>query len=185
MKHPSSQAFFAYWDKQRDGAAAPDRSAIAPDALRALLGYMFVVSCDATGYPFRFAGTRLNALLGRELKGEKLTTQFVLDQRLAVQQVLDVVAGDTVAVVAGIIATAPTASPVALELLLLPFAPRPHTPLSMTGLLAPLGGRVLGPLTSLRLTSWRTIGQQPRRLAPRKLRKLQVVGGLTVYEGSR
>ena len=185
MKHPSSRAFFAYWDKQRDGAPAPDRSAIEPDALRSLLGDMFVVSCDAPGYPFRFAGTRLSALLGQDLKGAKLTTQFVLEQRIAVQQVLDIVAGDTIAVVAGVSATAPNATPVALELLLLPFAQRAHTPLSMTGLLAPLGGRVLGPLTGLRLNSWRTAGEQPRRYAPRELRKLQVARGLTVYEGKR
>lgn len=185
MKHPSSQAFFAYWDKQRDGAPAPDRSAIEPDALRSLLGDMFVVSCDAPGYPFRFAGTRLNALLGRDLKGEKLTNQFMLEQRRSIEQVLDIVSGDTVAVVAGILATTTNATPVTLELLLLPFAQRPHTPLSTTGLLTPLGSRVIGPLMSLRLTSWRTVGQQPRRFPPRKLRKFQMIRGLTVYEGSR
>ncbi|NEW88689.1 MULTISPECIES: PAS domain-containing protein [Rhodopseudomonas] len=184
MKHPSSQALFAYWDKQRDGAPAPDRSAIEPDALRSQLGEMFVVSCDLPGYPFRFAGTRLNALLGQDLKGQKLTTLFVLEQRRAVQQVLDIVSGDTIAVVAGITATAPNATPVALELLLLPFAQRAHSPLSMTGLLAPLGGRLIGPLSNLRLNSWRTVGQQPRRLPPRKLHKFQVVRGLTVYEGN-
>src|SRR5215471_20589598 len=66
MKHPSSREFFAYWDKMRGHAAAPDRSDIEPSAVRELLGDIFVLSYDAeAGYPFRVAGTRVSALLGR------------------------------------------------------------------------------------------------------------------------
>ena len=60
MKHPSSRAFYAYWDEKRAGARAPDRSEIEPAAVRELLGDIFVLSYDsAAGYPFRVAGTRL------------------------------------------------------------------------------------------------------------------------------
>jgi hypothetical protein len=34
MKHPSSREFFAYWDKMRGTASAPDRSDIEPSAVR-------------------------------------------------------------------------------------------------------------------------------------------------------
>jgi len=185
MKHPASEAFFAYWDQQRDGTRAPERGAIAPDAVRGLLGDIFVLSCDLPGYPVRVAGTRLCALFGHDLKGDSLPGLFLPDQRRACTEVLDIVAGDTLAVVAGLIAATPEGRPVPLELLLLPFAPRAHTPLSMTGLLVPLEHGLHGPLSSLRLMSWRVIGQQPRRFAPRALRKLKVVRGLTVYEGMR
>ena len=69
MKHPSSREFFAYWDARRGDARAPDRSEIEPDAVRGLLGDIFVLSYDnEAGYPFRVAGTRVCALLGRDLK---------------------------------------------------------------------------------------------------------------------
>jgi len=45
MKHPSSRAFFAYWDKKRGTARAPDRSDIDPAGVRELLGDIFVLSC--------------------------------------------------------------------------------------------------------------------------------------------
>lgn len=186
MKHPSNRALFAYWDSKRDGAAAPDRSAIEHDALRALLGDVFVLSCDAAaGFPFRVAGTRLCALFGRDLKGESLPALFVADHRRQCEEVIGIVGDEMIAVVAGLTCRRPDGVLAQLELLLLPFAQRPHTPASMTGLLAPLGDRFLGPIGPLRLTSWRAIGRPPRGFAPRQLRKLRVARGLTVYEGIR
>ncbi len=38
MKHPSTRELYEYWDKQRAGAAAPDRNAIEPGPIRHLLG---------------------------------------------------------------------------------------------------------------------------------------------------
>ena len=49
------------------------------------------------------------------------------------------VAEEMLAAVAGITATSPDGSPAHLELLLLPFNTRAHTPISLTGLLAPFG----------------------------------------------
>ena len=85
-------------------------------------------------------------------------------------------------VVAGVSATAPDGTRALLELLLLPFNPRAHTPPSLTGLLTPLGV-ARGGLHDLVLTSWRIL--QPQRSGPRALRKLSVSAGLTVYEGLR
>jgi hypothetical protein len=70
-------------------------------------------------------------------------------------------------------------------LLLLPFSARAHTPLSLTGLLAPMNRPGADTLGAFSLTSWRTIGQQPRLLGPRALRKWSVARGLMVYEGLR
>ena len=77
MKHPSSREFFAYWDKMRGTATAPDRSDVEPSAVRELLGDIFVLSYDnEAGFPFRVAGTRVSALLGRDLKDQSFSALF-------------------------------------------------------------------------------------------------------------
>ena len=58
------------------------------------------------------------------------------------------------AAIAGITATSEDGTTAHLELLLLPFNNRAHTPISLTGLLAPFEGD-LGTLKDFKLTSWR------------------------------
>jgi hypothetical protein len=94
------------------------------------------------------------------------------------------VAEEMLAAVAGITAITDDGSLAHLELLLLPFNNRAHTPLSLTGLLAPLGGEHRT-VRDFDLTSWRYIGHPPQRFGPRVLRKLKVARGFMVYEGLR
>src|SRR5882672_8403974 len=132
MKHPSSREFFAYWDEKRGGARAPDRSEIEPGAVRELLGDIFVLSCDtAAGHPFRVAGTRVCALLGRDLKDQSFSALFAPEGRREIDDIIAVVAEEMLAAVAGITATSQNGSLAHLELLLLPFNARAHTPLSL------------------------------------------------------
>jgi hypothetical protein len=185
MKHPSSREFFAYWDGKRGGARAPDRSEIQPGDVRELLGDIFVLSYDpSAGYPFRVAGTRVCALLGCDQKGSSFVALFQPGSRREIEDIVGIVAEEMLAVVAGISATAEDGSIAHLELLLLPFNNRAHTPLSLTGLLAPLGGGHSA-VRDFNLTSWRYIGHPPQRLVPRALRKLAVARGFMVYEGLR
>src|ERR1700678_1929981 len=185
MKHPSSREFFAYWDDRRGDARAPDRSEIEPDAVRGLLGDIFVLSYDAaSGYPFRVAGTRVCALLGCDLKDRSFSALFAPDGRREIEDIIAVVAEEMLAAVAGISATSQDGSPTHLELLLLPFNTRAHTPISLTGLLAPFGERH-SQLGDFRLTSWRYLDHQPQRCIPRALRKRAIARGLMVYEGLR
>src|ERR1700730_18480818 len=138
MKHPSSRGFFAYWDAQRGDARAPDRSETEPGAVRELLGDIFVLSYDNdAGYPFRVAGTRVCALLGRDLKDQSFSTLFAEDGRREIEDVITCVAEEMLAAIAGITATAEDGSAAHLELLLLPFNNRAHAPLSLTGSVAP------------------------------------------------
>jgi hypothetical protein len=183
MKHPSNREFYAYWDNKRGGARAPDRSEIEPAAVRELLGDIFVLSYDAAaGYPFRVAGTRVSALLGRDLKDRSFSALFEPRARREIEEIIAVVAEEMLAAVAGITATAENGSLAHLELLLLPFNARAHTPISLTGLLAPFeSGHTL--LRDFKLTSWRYLGHQPQKLIPRALRKLKLARGLMVYEG--
>jgi hypothetical protein len=185
MKHPSTREFFAYWDEKRRGARAPDRSEIEPGAVRDLLGDIFVLSYDATsGYPFRVAGTRVCALLGRDLKDRSFSALFDADSRREIEEIIAVVAEEMLAAVAGITATSQDGSPAHLELLLLPFSARAHAPLSLTGSLAPFENE-LRVLRDFKLTSWRYLGHQPQKLVSRALRKLAVARGFMVYEGLR
>jgi hypothetical protein len=185
MKHPSSREFFAYWDGKRGSARAPDRSEIEPGAVRELLGDIFVLSYDpSAGYPFRVAGTRVCALLGCDQKGSSFSALFAPGSRREIEDIIGIVAEEMLAAVAGITAIAEDGSRVHLELLLLPFNNRAHTPLSLTGLLAPFGGGHQA-IRDFDLTSWRYIGHPPQRFGPRVLRKLAVARGFMVYEGLR
>ena len=184
MKHPSNQRFFAYWNEKRGDGRAPDRSDIQPDAVRELLGDIFVLACDeASRYPFRVAGTRLSALLGCDLKGQSFPGLFEAEGRRDIKDVITAVTEDMLAAVAGITAT--SAEGLAhLELLLLPFNHRAHVPLSLTGLLAPFESGHSA-LRDFKLTSWRYLHPPTERIVPRALRKLKLARGLMVYEGLR
>ncbi|GAB1716491.1 MAG: PAS domain-containing protein [Nitrobacter sp.] len=185
MKHPSNRAFYAYWDTKRDGERAPDRRAMEPAAVRELLGDIFVLSCDPRhGYPFRVAGTRVCALLDRDLKGQDFSELFTTASRAEITDVLGAVSEELLAAVAGVTATAKDGSLARFELLLLPFNTRAHAPVSLTGLLAPMqhDGQPLGDFT---LVSWRYMNHPPQRLVPRVLKKLAIARGFMVYEGLR
>src|SRR4051812_9722023 len=168
MKHPSSREFFAYWDAKRGMARAPDRSDVEPGAVRELLGDIFVLSYDSrAGYPFRVAGTRVCALLGCDQKGSSFSALFSPASRRDLEDILGVVAEEMLAAVAGVTATAQDGSSVALELLLLPFNPRAHPPLTLPGLLPPLDDSVPPAVKVFPLPSWRYIGPPPQRFGPR------------------
>lgn len=184
MKHPSNREFFSYWDDMRADEAAPDRSNFAPEEVRHLLADIFVLSYDpAAGYPFRVAGTRTCALLGGDMKGQSFTSLFVGDSRREIEDILTIVAEETLPTIAGVSTTTLDGETAHLELLLLPFSNRAHMPLSLTGLLAPFEERH-GTLQGLTLTSWRHLGQE-RKFSVRAIRKWSIVRGLTVYEGLR
>ena len=182
MKHPSSRAFFAYWDKKRGTARAPDRADIDPAAVRELLGDIFVLSCEP-GFPFRVAGTRVCALAGRDLKDASFAALFSETSRREIEEITTIVADETLGAIVGLIATREDGSKAYLELLLLLFNARSHTSVSVIGVLAPFDDEC-GTLSAFTLTSWRYL-HQPEKLLPRAIRKLQVARGLMVYEGLR
>ena len=183
MKHPASREFFAYWDGKRGHARAPDRSEIEPGALRELLGDIFVLSYDAAaGYPFRVAGTRVCALFGRDVKDRSFSALFSAETRREIEEIVAAVGDEMLPAIAGLTATTPRGTRAHFELLLLPFNNRAHTPISLTGMLAPFESdhEIIG---ELQLTSWRYIHPPPEKIVPRALRKLAIARGFMVYEG--
>jgi hypothetical protein len=184
MKHPSTRAYFKVWNDKRGDAPAPDRSELDPDAVRDLLGDIFVLSAErAAGFPFRVAGTRVCALLGCDAKSRSFTGLFAAGSRGEITDVLGIVAEETKPAIAGVTARASDGRPVPLELLLLPFHTRAHTPLSLTGLLAPMH-KVTGQVTGFELVSWRYLAPRPADRA-RAVRRSSAVKGFFVYEGLR
>jgi hypothetical protein len=182
MKHPASRAFFAYWDAKRGSARAPDRSDFEPEAVRELLGDIFVLSYDADrGFPFRVAGTRVCALAGCDLKQTNFVALFDGSSRREIEEIVSAVAEESLPAIAGVTARNYDGTSAHLELLLLPFQPRAHTPLSLTGLLAPFETHAQS-LAAMHLASWRYL-HRPERLLPRAIRKLQLARGFMVYEG--
>jgi hypothetical protein len=184
MKHLSSREFFAYWDRIRGEASAPDRSDIEPGAVRSLLGDIFVLSYAAeTGHPFRVAGTRVCALLGRDLKDQSFSALFAPACRAEINDIIAAVAEETLPAIVGLTATSQRGGRTHLELLLLPFHTRAHAPISLTGLLAPFEASCCL-ASDLTLTSWRYL-HRPQKIVPRVVRKLALARGLMVYEGLR
>lgn len=184
MKHLSSREFFAHWDQARGKALAPDRADLAPEPVRHLLADVFVLGCETgDAYPFRIAGTRVCAMAGRDLKSVDFCELFEAAGKAETADLLGIVANDMLPTIAGLTAQATDGSSVPLELLLLPFSTRAHTPTSLTGLLVPFAEAPL-PMASFRLTSWRHI-HPPRLISPRTIRRLNTLRGLTVYEGLR
>ena len=182
MKHPSTREFFAYWDDKRGTARAPDRADIDPAAVRGLLGDIFVLACEPD-LTFRVAGTRVCALAGRDLKDQSFAALFAPGSRAEIEEIASIVAEETLGAIAGLTTTRNDGTKAHLELLLLPFNARPHTPVSVTGVLAPFDNEC-APLGAFTLASWRYL-HQPEKLLPRAIRKLQIARGLMVYEGLR
>jgi hypothetical protein len=187
MKHPSTRELYAYWDKQRADAPAPDRSAMEPGQIRHLIGDTFVVSCDQpTHFPLRIAGTRMCALVGRDLKGEDFLELWARASRRQVEDFLAIATEENLATIAGVTAFTDKLLPVYLELLLLPFASSVLAPQSVTGSLVPLTVPAQLEHSSLRdlsLTTWRHAGHQTLR--QRTVRRLTLAKGFMVYEGLR
>ena len=127
------------------------------------------------------------ALLGEDLKGKSFVSLFREADRDEITDLLGIVSEETQPTVAGLTAVTPDGVRFHLELLLLPFSARSHSPVSLTGLLAPLtaldGVHAYGNLKDFSLTSWRHLEQDRGR--PRALRKWSLIRGLTVYEGLR
>jgi len=139
MKQASSRELFGYWTTRRGSRSAPERGEIEPSAIRRALGDVFILEFGRhDGHPFRLAGTRVCALFGRELKNEPFLHLWDAASRVAVADLLDVIADEASGVVAYVSGRTAEGWAQDLELLLLPLAHRGDTHARMIGALAPL-----------------------------------------------
>lgn len=188
MKHAASQQLYEYWDKRRGRRPAPERTDIEPAEIRQALSDIFILEAgDALSHHvFRLAGTRVCALIGRELKGESFVALWTAESRRAIIDLLTIASDETVGTVAAATAANADGQPINLELLLLPLGTRRPSLARTIGVLAPLkapawlGDSAIGPLL---LGSRRHVGVLTRsRLLPRIVAPRR---GFVVYEGGR
>jgi hypothetical protein len=200
MKHPSTQALFAYWNEKRGTRPAPDRADIDPVAIRHALGDTFMLAADFVDQlRFRLAGTRVCALFCREIKGEAFPELWSEASREPIENLLAIVNNETVGAVAGVTGRTADGAETDLEILLLPLAHVGHARIRALGVLAPvvppywLGEK---PVAELELGTLRHFGPERDSLgAPRfatgpeggRLRHGFMVysGGRTVPSGER
>ena len=99
MRHKASVELFRYWNRLRNGRAAPKRSEVEPRAISSVLSDTFILAVGEETV-FRLAGTRLCATYGRELTGLPFRSLFMEDaQRLVDRVVSGVAAEKSVAVI--------------------------------------------------------------------------------------
>jgi hypothetical protein len=189
MKHPSTRELYAYWDQQRGDAPAPERNAMEPGPIRHLIGDTFVICCSqGSRFPLRVAGTRICAMVGRDLKGHDFLGMWARASRRQVEDFLSIATEESLATIAGVTAFTDKLSPVYLEMLLLPFAPSVLAPQSVTGSLVPLTVPAQlehSGLHDFSLTTWRHAGHQLQTLRQRTVKRLALARGFMVYEGLR
>lgn len=193
MKHSSIREVFDYWNERRGLRPAPERSDIEPAAIRRVLADTFILAFDRRGgHPFRIAGTRVCAALGRELKGEAFVDLWAAESKHLVRDLLTIVARETIGVVASARGESVEGATLELEMLILPLSHRGRMDARVVGALAPtetpywLGTSTLGPLTlgthrylDPRLTTGPGLRLHPA-LSTGRIRR-----GLMVYDGGQ
>jgi hypothetical protein len=138
VKLAASQELHSYWNLLRGARSAPERSQIDPGAIRGVLADTFILEVDASSrYPMRIAGARTNALFLRELRGAAFLDLWQEPDQREIAAMLSVVAGEAVAVVAGVSAGPRGLRPLELELLLLPLRHRGDTHSRVLGACSP------------------------------------------------
>lgn len=193
MKHASTKALYAYWNRQRGSRPAPERGDIDPVEIRHALGDTFMLAADFVDQMrFRLAGTRVCALFGRELKGELFFGLWNEPGRDQIEDLLTIVTNETIGAVAGLTGNTADGAEVDLEMLLLPLAHIGHARIRALGILVPIVAPYwLGekPVTELSLDALRHLGPDLETVdAPRVAPTAQggrLRHGFTVYSGGR
>lgn len=93
MRHKTTETVFNYFNDLRAGRSAPLRNEIEPSMLKGALPDLFIMEKGRDGHVrFRLAGTRVCAVLGREMRertfGEVWDPAFRHRMRLAADTVL-------------------------------------------------------------------------------------------------
>lgn len=192
MKHPSSQILFAHWNDRRGGYPLPERGAIDPGAIRGALGDTFILSFDTLAqYPFRLAGTRLCALFGQELKGQPFLALWQPEGWRQMASLIDVVADETIGIVAGATGRNADGASVELEILLLPLQHAGRSHARLIGAVSPLSAPYwlgMHPLLPLTLGEHRYVGPRvtgPAPVLPFPPPEARRRHGLIVYDGGQ
>ncbi len=174
MKHQATAELFRYWNELRGERSAPERNDIDPGAIRGVLADTFMLEFDPDGgFPFRLAGTRVNALFDAEQKGRAFLEIWAAAERRNLLGILLTVANGPCPVVAGATAAPHGQEPCPFELLLLPMRHHGQTHSRILGLIKPVKAPAwlgLLPIGPMKLNALRVLEEaddaEPRDKAP-------------------
>lgn len=139
MKLTVSRSIVAYWNEIRGLDPAPMRSALKPGPISGLLPDLFILQIEKDGTPvFRLAGTRICALLGRELRHQPFASLFAEDQDHKVRMLVRNVTERLRALGVTLGPRHATFDPVELEMVLLPVLEESFSGRIVLGVMAPV-----------------------------------------------
>jgi hypothetical protein len=162
MRHPASKQLFFYWNRLRGARPAPDRADFNPSAVAPQLADIFLLEPMAAElYRVRLAGSRLCALFGQELRGEPALNLVSPAAEADFTEMLAIVTGDTVPVIAGISALLPDGQSLPGEMLLLPLIQGGHSSDRLLGSVTfpPALRRPVEPCVGLDILSFRVLNE--------------------------
>ena len=91
MKQTQSVKLHNYWKELYRQSGTPERSQIEPMAIRDILGDTFILEFEEAGdINYRLAGTRLCAIFGSELKGQKFSDPWRIDGRESITSIVKI-----------------------------------------------------------------------------------------------
>jgi hypothetical protein len=140
MRNSKTQIVFDYFNRVRGGRTAPLRADIDPSALKSVLPDIFILGMGRNGSPiFRLAGTRICALLGRELRGEEFSGIWHAPNRHKMKLAAEAVLANQAPLTVDIRTLADEEDSGRLEMLLAPLCSRPGICDRFIGSLVDLG----------------------------------------------
>ena len=189
MKQAVSLALHAHWDAIRAGRVAPDRDDVDPAEIGAILAHTFLLEGTrerpwrARDFAFRVSAPRLDALLGRSLRGQSFDGIWSRSSEAAVDTLMAGVVVEELPTAAEATGGPAGDDPIGCELLLLPLQRRDGSPVRVLGSLASTGApswmglAASSPLDllSVHATGWpemcgvgelRDVSAPPKGLAP-------------------
>jgi hypothetical protein len=93
MRHPTTQALYAYWNEMRGDRVAPQRLEIQPARIGAILPDTFILErCDSRTFRYRLAGTRVCARFGMELRSLNFLDRWSAGDRAMLEEHLAAIA---------------------------------------------------------------------------------------------
>jgi len=161
----TTRLLFAHWDRLRGERAAPIRADIDPAHLRNFLADVFML--DAKPWQegrIRLAGTRICALFGHELKGQRLPELWFESERAEVSRLVGAVTGGMHGLVASLTGETGQGRELDLEMLLLPVRPNASSQCGAIGSFAAVALPSWFGVDAITALSTRTIRMIERRV---------------------
>lgn len=155
MKLSVSRAIVMYWNEIRGLDPAPTRAALKPGSISNLLPDLFILQRDNDGAStFRLAGTRVCALMGRELRGQSFYSLFPPEQLQKARMLFNGVTDSLRPAAVELSGQPAEFESLDLEMILLPLIEHDRDARLALGVLAPVDrnpGQILLPLDLLRI----------------------------------